>query len=174
MQTTTKEPGRGAEESRRGTVDPKLLLEARNQFFPGWWMYKQLEKNPGVRPLYRVVCHSDWECDLVKQAAPTFVRTEIIPANDDTLLLAQLRHDQQERAGSVLSDGRAIDLLEALSDEGELDIEKIAGMMAGPEDWISLARLFRAGFATEVGDVISSTAAGEEQLREWQRIVESE
>lgn len=57
--------------------------EARDRFYPGWWMYLHLrDAGEDDRPFYRVVCASDEEALLADAARPSFVEAEIVVSPD--------------------------------------------------------------------------------------------
>ncbi len=54
-------------------------LEARERFYPDWWMFDaQGAAAPEARPAYRVVVHSEAERDLAYRVKPPTIDAQIV------------------------------------------------------------------------------------------------
>src|SRR4051794_18830218 len=81
------------EAGRRGQIQARNLglIEARDRFFPGWWVYAPgggLSDQP--RTLYRVVCSTDEDRRAAEEAKPDFI--------DAVILLRDKRRPVREAA----------------------------------------------------------------------------
>ncbi|MCB9807811.1 DUF2384 domain-containing protein [Candidatus Peribacteria bacterium] len=93
---------------------PKSFREARNRFFPGWWIYSRANTQDSLKPLYRVVCRTRAEQSLARAVKPTCVRARILYLREGQVeRLSVMRHALVERLGaseeeiqSWINDGR--------------------------------------------------------------------
>jgi hypothetical protein len=59
-------------------LDAEALADARERFYPDWWMFNTATVRPDARPAYRVVCRSEAERDLAYHVKPSFVDAQIV------------------------------------------------------------------------------------------------
>lgn len=78
------------------------ILNARNNFYPGWWTIPESDTGP----LYRVVCSGVAECTLAREARPEGVRA--------TFKLSAAKQQRLDELMEKNSDG-------TLSSDEELD-----------------------------------------------------
>lgn len=107
----------------RGSLIDEKLERARNRFYPGWWMYPQMETRPFLQPFYRVVCGTQKELDLARLSKPPFVRAEIIHkaternsggSADVDQLMSKLRHADLDVPGSPYAEEGLLQMRDAL------------------------------------------------------------
>ncbi len=87
------------------------LREARNKFFPEWWLYETESKsNANARPYYRVVCTTFAECELAREAKPDFVLADVIfePDEENRAIAADFAKAAEAAGKGHLSEGRAV------------------------------------------------------------------
>lgn len=56
----------------------ELEAEARDRFYPDWWMFSDPHAPAGARPAYQVICRTEEERQLAYRVRPPYVDATIV------------------------------------------------------------------------------------------------